>query len=800
MMLVDIAAINTGMLIGLLVRYVLIISLNPISRLSPLYTTPLTLWQESAKAYWSAAPLLTLMCLATLGMSGLYQPQRSYSSRRLIEITQATIAVFLLFAVSSYLITVLGKLTGLWQLRALSDSALLAGWAGTFLALASATQGAALWAAAREGHLSSPVIHNRYFLIGDLVLIALAAWLSFVVRLGAPDIHNLSFLVYLSTSLVVKPAIFHLFGLYRRYWRYASIGEVVIIVEANVLAVLGVILLALIIPIFFPFNQVPRSIPLIDLLLTTAGVGGIRFLVRLLGNRNAWSKLRSYSSDKLAKPCRVLIVGAGDAGAMIVREMQSSAQLHVQAVGFVDDDPTKLNMHILGVPILGTHPDLIPLINALRVSEVIVAMPSAPGKVIREVQRLCQQANVPCKVLPGIYELINGRISVSQLRPVRIDDLLRRDPVEIDQAALGQYLDRARILITGAGGSIGSELCRQVIRYNPLKLILLGHGENSIFTIERELRANFPDLDIEACIADVRDIQRLDQIFARYRPTVVFHAAAHKHVPLMEYNIQEAVTNNILGTQCVLTLAVKYNAKRFVLISTDKAVNPRSAMGASKRVAEMLVQDAARQAAGVFVAVRFGNVLGSRGSVVPLFQEQIAAGGPITITDPAMERFFMTIPEAVNLVLRAGTFGHSGAVYVLDMGAPVRIVDLAHDMIELSGLKPEDVEIRFIGTRPGEKIREELYMTDENMLPTPHPRIKMLRGVLNIDSDHLHRVIQDLISVARAGDEHETRTQLMELATTSASRQVVPTNPQGDQTTLQPESQATAAKFPSEYD
>jgi len=393
------------------------------------------------------------------------------------------------------------------------------------------------------------------------------------------------------------------------------------------------------------------------------------------------------------------------------------------------------------------------------------------------------------KTIPGVFELISGQVSVRQVRDVQLEDLLRRDPVEADITPIVHYLSGARVLVTGAGGSIGSEICRQVANYRPQQLVLLGHGEHSIFQIERELRQKFPALDLVACIADVRDPQRLEQVFARYRPQVVFHAAAHKHVSLMESNVTETVTNNILGTQCVLEAACQHGVDRFVLISTDKAVNPVNAMGASKRVAEMVLQDTARRCIGVFVAVRFGNVLGSRGSVVPLFKEQIAAGGPITITDPEMQRFFMTIPEATNLVLQAGALGQSGEIYMLDMGQPVRIVDLARDMIELSGLRlGDDIEIQVIGARPGEKIREELSMSDENTLPTPHPRIKMVRSVLGLGDHHLQQAIQDLVAVAYADDELSVRAQLMALATarlepdtgkSSADDKKAPLSPRG---------------------
>jgi len=771
MILADVVAVNLGLFLGLLARYAVLVGLNEAPILLPYFTTTADLWRDSLRAYQSAVPLLTVIALVVFGLCGLYKADRPYRGRKDTLIAQATSAAFLIFALASYLILLLGYLARRWGFAPFPRSAWLAGWVFALVLLLIARRASATFVAAREGRLPGQIIRNRYFVAGDLLSLVLAVWFSFAARLDPAGVHQyrISFWVYLGIALVVKPAVFQLFGLYRRYWRYASIGEVVNIVGANVAATVVVILFAyLIVPIFYSFSQVPRSIPFIDFLLTTACVGGTRFLVRLMGDRRMMSRLTQGAANGTVSQRRALIVGAGDAGAVIVREMRSSARLDLEPVGFVDDDPTKRNMRILGVPVLGTCQDLADLIREFQVDEVIVAMPTAPGVVIREVKRLCQQAGVPCKVLPGIYELLNGRVSVSQLRPVRIDDLLRRDPVEIDKTALGQYLSGVRILITGAGGSIGSELCRQVARYNPLQLVLLGHGENSIFNIERELKAIFPQLDLVACIADVRDPQRLNELFARYVPNVVFHAAAHKHVPLMEFNIEEAVTNNIFGTQCVLEAAIKNGVDRFLLISTDKAVNPRSAMGASKRVAEMLVQDAVRRSPGVFVAVRFGNVLGSRGSVVPLFQEQIAAGGPITITDPAMERFFMTIPEAVNLVLQAGALGRSGTLYMLDMGQPVRIVDLAQDMIELSGLQPGDIEIKFTGVRPGEKIREELSTPDEDMLPTSHLRIKMLRGVLTLDSRCLYQSVQELVTVARSGDEHQTRTRLLELANTGA--------------------------------
>ena len=630
------------------------------------------------------------------------------------------------------------------------------------------------------GHPYS-VLRNRYFLLADLLLVALAAAASFYLRLDAGGVarYRDTLIVVIVLAILIKPPVFYFFGLYRRYWRYASVDDLLRIVFAVSTAFLvTAILEILILPLWLGYPSVPRSIPIIDWLLTLALVGGVRFAVRLLARRSGTRMVRP------AEAKRVLVMGAGDAGAMIVREMRNNPQLNTLPVGFVDDNAAKSGMTIHDVPVLGTRQDIPALVERETVDEVIIAMPTASGKDIRAIMAICRSVGVRYKTIPGVFELISGQVSVKQIRDVQVEDLLRRDPVEADITPLVHYLSGARVLVTGAGGSIGSEICRQVASYRPRQLVLLGHGENSIYQIERELRQIFPALDLVACIADVRDPQRLEQVFARHRPAVVFHAAAHKHVPLMESNVTETVTNNILGTQLVLKAAIKYGVGRFVLISTDKAVNPVSGMGASKLIAEMLVQDAAQHARGVFVAVRFGNVLGSRGSVVPLFKEQIAAGGPITITDPNMERYFMTIPEATNLVLQAGALGRSGEIYMLDMGQPVRIVDLARDMIELSGLRlGDDIEIQFIGARPGEKIREELSMPDEDMLPTSHPRIRMVRGVLDIADHRLQQAIQELVAITESGDEVKVRARLLELATARVEREA---NKSGTQDTKVP--------------
>jgi FlaA1/EpsC-like NDP-sugar epimerase len=461
---------------------------------------------------------------------------------------------------------------------------------------------------------------------------------------------------------------------------------------------------------------VPRSVPFIYMSLALGATAGPRLAVRLM------SRTKMQTSSGKRTP--VLIMGAGNAGSMMVRELRANPQLGMEVIGFVDDDATKLNMRIHGVPVFGSQADIPRLVTKYGIRQVIIAMPTAPGKAIRQVVSICEQAGIRAKIIPGIYELLDGKVSVNQLRDVQIEDLLRRKPVRTNIAAVGDLIQGRRVLITGAGGSIGSELCRQVLRFEPSELILLGHGENSIFMIENELRKQLPkETTLTPVIADIRFAERIKAIFREYRPEIVFHAAAHKHVPLMEFNPVEAITNNVLGTRNLLDAALEAHIDHFVMISTDKAVNPTSIMGASKRAAELLVHHAARTSGKSYVAVRFGNVLGSRGSVVLTFKQQILSGGPVTVTHPDMCRFFMTIPEAVQLTLQAATIGRGGEVFTLDMGEPVKIVDLAHDMITLSGLEVgQDVDIVFTGMRPGEKLYEELFVPGESYERTVHEK------------------------------------------------------------------------------
>jgi FlaA1/EpsC-like NDP-sugar epimerase len=562
-------------------------------------------------------------------------------------------------------------------------------------------------------------LRNRTVLYGDLALIVISVMGSFALRL---DVGQLPYyfpatLVMCVVALAIKVPTYYFFGLYRRLWIYASTHELrlitVAVTTASVItsaAMLVLLSTGLVVP------GMPRSALGIDWLLSLVLIGGSRFALRVLTEQ--WSPQRKGSSR------RALIIGAGDAGALVVRELQRTGLLNLTPVGLLDDDSAKQHQEIHGVPVIGYIRDLPEVLENRAVDEVIFAIPSAPGRVVRLVNDACRVKGIPSRTMPGIYELIGGRVSVNRLREVDITDLLRREPTQVNEAMIGEVLSGKRILVTGAGGSIGQELCRQIARWNPAELTLLGHGENSIFEAVLELRDASPELALLPVIADVKDRRRLEAILKARRVEVIFHTAAHKHVPLMQANVVEAVVNNVFGTENVVEAALSANVKRLVLISTDKAIRPANVYGATKRLAEMIVLDAARRTGAAFSVVRFGNVLGSRGSVIPLFKRQIAAGGPVQITHPEMERYFMTIPEAVHLVLQAASMGRGGEAFLLEMGEQVRIVDLASDLIRLSGLEPgRDIEIEFTGVRPGEKFSEELWEDDRTYEKTAHPDI-----------------------------------------------------------------------------
>lgn len=593
------------------------------------------------------------------------------------------------------------------------------------------------------------LIRNRYFFASDLLFLPLAVYISYVLRLEDPSVASFlpGMILFMLISLIVTPLIFQWTRIYSRYWRYASIDELLLLsgsVTASAILTGALALMAnWILPASF---TVPRSVPIIFMLLGLAATAGPRMTVRLM------SRYRGSINPGVRTP--VLIMGAGNAGSMMVRELRENNQSGMEAVGFVDDDPAKMNIRIHGIPVLGTHEDIPRLVAQLNIGQVIIAMPTAPGKTIRAIVAICEQVGIKAKIIPSIYELLDGKVHINQLRDVQIEDLLRRKTIHTNTTAVGNLIRGRRVLITGGGGSIGSELCRQVLHFEPAELIILGHGENSIFMIENELRKLLPkDTILSTIIADIRFPERIRAIFSEYRPEIVFHAAAHKHVPLMEMNPTEAITNNVLGTRNLLQAALASDVDQFVMISTDKAVNPTSIMGASKRTAELLVHQAARSSGKPYVAVRFGNVLGSRGSVVLTFKQQIASGGPVTVTHPEMCRYFMTIPEAVQLTLQAATLGRGGEVFTLDMGEPVKIVDLARDMIELSGLEVgRDIDIAFTGMRPGEKLYEELFVPGESYERTIHEKIFIAWNASNFVPRSLNESIAALDSAAQRGD------------------------------------------------
>jgi FlaA1/EpsC-like NDP-sugar epimerase len=620
-------------------------------------------------------------------------------------------------------------------------------------------------------------IRNRFVFIGDIALIIISVLGSFALRL---DVGELPFyfpaaVLMCVVALAIKIPTYFFFGLYRRLWIYASTGELrlitVAVTTASVLTS-GVMLLLISAGMVLP--GMPRSALGIDWLLSLILIGGSRFALRVLAEQS--TLVRANGKSK-----RALVIGAGDAGALVVRELQKTSQLNLFPVGFLDDDPAKQRHVIHGVTVIGKVADLPAAVDRHGIDEVIIAIPSAPGALVRMVNDVCRLKGIPSRTMPGIYELIGGRVNVSRLREVDITDLLRREPVRVNDEAVGAALEGRRVLVTGAGGSIGRELCRQIARRSPSRLVLLGHGENSIFEILLELQNDYPDLEFHPVIADVRNAERLSQIFKQHQPQIVFHAAAHKHVPLMEINVVEAVTNNVIGTHVVVQTALAHHVERLFLISTDKAVRPSSVYGATKRLAEMIVLEAARNTRRAFTVVRFGNVLGSRGSIIPIFKQQIANGGPVTITHPDMYRYFMTIPEAVYLVLQAASMENGGETFVLNMGEPVRILDLAEDLIRLSGLEPHrDIEIAYTGIRPGEKLTEELWEEGTPLVPTLHPDISRLDTDASSSNLELPQAIEQLSRLSHANDTDAILNLLDELIPGSSIRET----PQPDITSI----------------
>jgi FlaA1/EpsC-like NDP-sugar epimerase len=605
--------------------------------------------------------------------------------------------------------------------------------------------------------LSIPVNRHRLWqIVADALLIAAAWLLAFQLRFdfNVPPTFEGALLETTVLVVAIKLSVFVAFGFYNRWWRYVSTKDMwraaLGVLVASVLAALAV---------YFgdPFERrLPRGVVIIDFILLLGLVAGTRLAARTIFERPAASRL-------VARGKEVIVVGAGDAGQLVIREMQRSGQLGYTPIGIVDDDPRKKNLRVHGVRVLGTITELPHTLRDNKPDELLIAIPSASGEDRQRVVEIARRAGVPVKTLPGLYELISDDDNLAgRIRPVQVEDVLGREPVEVDVAAISEYLEGETVLVTGAGGSIGSELCRQIARARPARLVLVDQGETPLFEIERELVDEREFTASIPVLADVSDRARMRSIFERYRPGVVFHAAAYKHVPLMEANPLEAVRNNVLATKVVAETAVEFEAKRFVLISTDKALNPKAVYGQCKALCEWIVEayGSRDDVPTRFVAVRFGNVLGSSGSVITIFKRQIEQGGPVTITHPEMTRYFMTTPEAVSLVVQAGSIGGGGEIFVLDMGEPVRILDLARDMIRLSGKEPErEIPIDFIGVRAGEKLHEELWGADEEIVDTGHPKILCARRV-PIAAAWLEEELAELERLVRDGETLESVSRL----------------------------------------
>ena len=596
-------------------------------------------------------------------------------------------------------------------------------------------------------------INTLVFMVLDAISIAIAYYMAYHLRFGGniPDFYFRFFLNSLAMVLLVKLYFINDFRLYRGDLRYVSIYEVISLIKATVVSSLAVVLVVWASGLI---HKLPRGVIFFDWCLTLIFIGGSRVAPRILkeGFQEPFWKYvvdiirhRKIYKRKNDTGINALIYGAGDSGQMIAREMISNRGSSYNPVGFIDDSPSQKGKLIHGIEVLGDRSSLDWAIDKFHIEEIIISLPTAKHKKLQQIINICERTGIKTKMVPSLSEIVDGRIAVSTIRDIKVEDLLGRESVDLDTKAISGYLKNKRVLITGAGGSIGSELCRQVLKFQPEMIILFGRGENSIFEIYNELHAEYPDIHFPQVIGDVINKSKVDRIFDIYRPEIVFHAGADKHVPLMEMNPDEAVFNNIIGTKNVMECCDKHKVHRLICVSTDKAVNPTSMMGACKRIAEMLIQ--CRNSGHTKVmAVRFGNVLGSRGSVIPLFEKQIEAGGPVTVTDKNMERFLMTIPEASQLVIQAGAIGNNGESFVLDMGEPVKIDNLARRMIKLSGYKPEeDIDIVYSGIRPGEKLYEELSRSSEKQFATQHPKlIKIVDSENELDVEFVYEQIEKL--------------------------------------------------------
>jgi FlaA1/EpsC-like NDP-sugar epimerase len=591
----------------------------------------------------------------------------------------------------------------------------------------------------------------------DGLICAAALGAAFLIRFDGKlhpiFLHQL--LTFLPALVPLRLASNWVCGVYRRLWRYTGLTETVELAVSTISVTTVLMIIRALGRLPVDGQQLSYGVILTEPALAFLLMAAARVARRMQTEHQQ----RRHWRQPVKR--RALVVGAGDAGQLVVREMLHRPDIGCEIVGYIDDDPLKVRKRIGNLTVYGTTSQLGRLVEDLFIDQVIIAIPSAPPAEIRRIVDICRTCEVETRILPGLYDLIDGRVNVNQIRDVSLEDLLGREPVELDSASIADYIEGKRVLVTGAGGSIGSELCRQIMRFQPEELILVGKGENSIFMIHEELKRRPEPVKLQLVIGDIRDHKRMSNVFAKHRPHAVFHAAAHKHVPLMELNVSEAITNNIRGTQTVAGLSEEFGVQRFVLVSSDKAVNPSSVMGATKRIAEMVIQDmAARGSRTKFVAVRFGNVLDSRGSVLPIWRQQIANGGPVTVTHPEVTRFFMLIPEAVQLIIQAAAIGSAGDIFVLDMGKPIRIADLATDLIKLSGLRPgQDIAIEFVGLRPGEKLYEELLTAEEGLTQTSYRKI-FVGKPQSIDHDQLSGCLQTLFTSADVEDEQAIRKNL----------------------------------------
>jgi FlaA1/EpsC-like NDP-sugar epimerase len=600
------------------------------------------------------------------------------------------------------------------------------------------------------------VLRRWHQIVVDSVVLGIAFTLAYLLRFdfAIPVGERWGLLTQLSYVVVLQLIALIAAGVYSFLWRYISMSDVPAFVWAAVLWSVPILGLRCFLPDSVAHWRVPLSVMLADAALAVCGVLGARMLRRTIYE---WVNRNRLASQSKSVPQRILLVGAGKAGQATVEELLSEHRFDYEIKGFVDDDPRKENAVIQGIRVIGKTRDLPYLLRSLKITQIIITVRSATRRQIKRILELCDGSGVKVQIIPSVSEVVQNQVTVSRIRDVNIADLLGRKPISLGEEHVRAFLEGKCVMITGAGGSIGSELARQVAQHNPANLLLVERSEPSLFSTECALRREQPNARITPLLADVCNTVRMAWIFSEYRPQVVLHAAAHKHVPMMELNIPEAVTNNVFGTRKLADLATTYKAEAFVLISTDKAVRPTSIMGTSKRIAELVIQDMNRRSTTRFVAVRFGNVIGSGGSVIPIFQEQIRRGGPVTVTHPDMTRYFMTIPEAAQLVLESAAMGEGGEIFILDMGEPVRIQTLAEDLISLSGLRPhEDIEIRYSGIRPGEKLYEELQTHDERLSKTRHPKI-FIGNIAGAAPEVIQTGLQQLSQLAEAGDGEAIR-------------------------------------------